>query len=156
MKVVLLSVETVKEPWFLDLKDQYLKKIARFNPFEIVYVKSNARDRKEQDLKKQAECESLLSKIEDSDYLITFDEKGKSFNSIEFSKKTVAGFESGKKRLVLLVGGAYGVDENLRKRSNLIVSLSDMTMNHLVAQIVVLEQFYRALTIWKGVPYHNE
>ncbi len=57
--------------------------------------------------------------------------------------------------MIFIIGGAYGVNEEVKKRADLKVSLSAMTMNHIMAQAVSLEQIYRAFTIIKNLPYHN-
>ena len=75
---------------------------------------------------------------------------------MEFSALINSAQESGKKRGVLIVGGAFGVSEEIKKKSIKMVCLSDMTMNHLVAEIMLLEQMYRALTIINRIPYHNQ
>ena len=84
------------------------------------------------------------------------DEKGKKHDSIQFAKLIESIQESGKKRGVFIIGGAFGVSEDIKKCSQKTICLSDLTMNHLVAEIVLLEQFYRALTIIKRISYHNQ
>ena len=80
---------------------------------------------------------------------------GRDLTSIEFSKQIEKIETSGKKRTVFIIGGAYGVSENVKMKVNLKISLSKFIMNHLVAEVVVLEQIYRAHTIINRIPYHN-
>jgi 23S rRNA (pseudouridine1915-N3)-methyltransferase len=63
---------------------------------------------------------------------------------------------AGPKRLVLIIGGAYGHDELLKLRADALVSLSKMTFNHQVVRLLAMEQLYRAYSILKGDPYHND
>lgn len=63
---------------------------------------------------------------------------------------------SGKKRSVFVIGGAFGVDETVKARAQKTICLSSMVLNHLVAKVVVLEQIYRSFTILGHLPYHNE
>ena len=156
MKIVLLTIETSKEEWLQVATQLYQEKIGRFQPFEVVRLKSRSSARDAQDRKIKEEAELLLSKIEISDFVIVCDEKGKSLDSKTFSKKMISALESGKKKLVFIIGGAFGLDDSVRFRAQWVWSFSPMTMNHFVAQTVAMEQIYRALTIWKGVPYHNE
>ena len=64
--------------------------------------------------------------------------------------------QSSKKRLIFQIGGAYGFSEEIYKRADLKISLSKMTFSHQMIRLFFLEQLYRAMTILKGEPYHNE
>jgi 23S rRNA (pseudouridine1915-N3)-methyltransferase len=156
MKLVLLSIETSKQSWFTEVAGLYQKKISHYMPFEILRLKTKERSRDALDRKIEEEGEVILKSIEPSDYVIVCDEKGQLTDTKAFSKKMISAVESGKKRLVFVIGGAYGTSEAVKKRADWKWSLSPMTFNHFIAQTVALEQMYRALTIWKGVPYHNE
>lgn len=156
MKVLFCSFETKTEPWVLEAKSTYLKKIGAFYPFEIQSIKSPAIDRDDADRKKKAEAEKFLKLLKPGDLLILFDEVGKSFKDSEsFAAMMGKIFERSPGRLIFLIGGAFGVDESIRQQAHVIWSLSGLTMNHWVAQIAALEQIYRAMTILKNIPYHN-
>jgi 23S rRNA (pseudouridine1915-N3)-methyltransferase len=73
-----------------------------------------------------------------------------------FSVKLVKLFERGRPRVVILIGGAFGFGSEIRERADWTWSLSSLVFNHHIAQAAVLEQVYRAFTIWKNIPYHNE
>lgn len=151
-KVIFLSVESAREPFFEDLLAKYKKKISFFTAFQNTFIKKpNVEDSQ----RAAAESRRLLDFLNPEDYVILCDESGKSLNSKAFSHQLQQIVESGKSRIVFIVGGAFGVDESVRKRAQLLISLSPFTLNHLVAQAVILEQIYRAFTIWKGFPYHK-
>lgn len=156
MKWALYDFKTAKEPWFDELEMLYNKKIKPFSQFEIFHLKTLKSDRDESELKKKFEEKVLLEKLSNDDYVVLLDEKGKKLNSIEFSKLIQAANESGKKRGVFIIGGAFGVTDEVKKHTQKQICLSDMTMNHLIAEAVLLEQFYRALTIINRIPYHNQ
>lgn len=156
MKLALLTLETSKEAWFQELTEQYQKKISRFLEFEVVRLKSKSIAREDRDRKKESDSEQILSRIKDSDFVILCDENGHSVNSVEFSKKMVSFFEQGRPRVVVVIGGAYGSSDALKERANWTWSFSKLTFNHFIAQTVAMEQIYRALTIWKKIPYHND
>jgi 23S rRNA (pseudouridine1915-N3)-methyltransferase len=156
MKLVLLSIETSRQNWFGDVAELYQKKISHYVPLTLQRLKTKNRTRDAQDRKIAEEGELLLKQIEPSDYVIVCDERGQIADTKAFSKKMISALESGKKRVVFIVGGAYGTSDEVKRRADMKWNLSPMTMNHFVAQVVALEQIYRALTIWKGVPYHNE
>ncbi|MBC7421019.1 MAG: 23S rRNA (pseudouridine(1915)-N(3))-methyltransferase RlmH [Bdellovibrio sp.] len=155
MKWTLFDFKTAKEPWFEEATELYLKKIKPFTQLDVVRLKTISVDREDAESKKKFEEKVLLEKINADDFIILLDEKGKKFDSIEFSKQISKTIESGKKRGVFIIGGAFGVSDAIKKRSQLNICLSDMTMNHLVAEVMLLEQFYRSLTIINRIPYHN-
>ena len=156
MRLVFLSAASAKENWFDLAETAYIKKLSGFYPTENISLKTPKLDRGSSDVKKREEEKSFLKAIEPQDYVILLDENGKlPGKSEEFSKLIVRALESGKPRLIFLIGGAYGVTDMIRKRANLTLSLSTLTMNHLVAQTMLYEQVYRALAIWKNLPYHN-
>jgi 23S rRNA (pseudouridine1915-N3)-methyltransferase len=155
MKIVLFNLATAKEAWADEAARLYVKKISHFNIFEIQNLKPKKSSRDESAQKKKDESELILSSLTSDDFVILFDERGKNFSSEEFSKKLEMILSSSKKRAVFIIGGAYGVSDEVRQRAQLVVSLSPMVMNHLLAQTVALEQIYRAFTILKKLPYHN-
>lgn len=155
MKFVLYNLATAKEAWADEAARLYTQKISHFNPFEIQTLKPKKSSRDEAAQKKKEESELILSSLSNDDFVVLFDERGKVFNSIEFSKKIENILSSSKKRAVFIIGGAYGVSDDVRARAQLVVTLSPMVMNHLLAQTVALEQIYRAFTILRNLPYHN-
>ncbi|MDA7810674.1 23S rRNA (pseudouridine(1915)-N(3))-methyltransferase RlmH, partial [Flavobacteriaceae bacterium] len=84
------------------------------------------------------------------------DEKGKSYNSIDFSKFIENKIVNSSKNIIFIIGGAYGFSEKIYSRSNSIISLSKMTFSHQIIRLFMVEQLYRALTIINNHPYHNE
>ncbi len=155
MKFVLYNLATAKEAWADEAARLYTQKISHFNPFEIQTLKPKKSSRDDAAVKKKEESELILFSLSQDDYVVLFDERGRSFSSIEFSKKIEGVLSSSKKRAVFIIGGAYGVSDEVRSRAQLVVTLSPMVMNHLLAQTVALEQIYRAFTILKNLPYHN-
>lgn len=155
MKWVLLSVSSGKEVWFEEAKSNYETKISRMISFYTDEIKSVKLERDDSVKKKKKESELILSRIEKDDYVVLFDEKGKSFTSIQWAHYLENEISYSQKRMVFIIGGAFGVEEELKKRAQLVVSLSSFVMNHRVAYLVVLEQLYRSLMIIKKIPYHN-
>ncbi|MGE3973035.1 MAG: 23S rRNA (pseudouridine(1915)-N(3))-methyltransferase RlmH [Bdellovibrionales bacterium] len=156
MKLVLLTMESSRETWSEEAFQTYTKKINPLLPFERITLKSPARDRKEASEKIKAESELLIEKILPGDFVVLCDERGKTVTSRAFSDKMQGVLSGGKKRCVFLVGGAYGVSEAIKKRADYTMQLAPFTLNHLVAQTVLMEQIFRSLTIWKNIPYHND
>jgi 23S rRNA (pseudouridine1915-N3)-methyltransferase len=155
LKFVLLTLTTAKETWAQEAKELYTQKLKPFVPFEIKELKPKKSSRDQREFKLKEESELILKELSADDFVILFDERGKSLSSEEFASQFEKIFLSGKKRTVFIIGGAFGVDDSVRRRAQVVVSFSKMVMNHLVAQTVALEQIYRAFTILKKIPYHN-
>ena len=105
---------------------------------------------------KKIESKLITKNIDKSDFVIILDSLGKEFNSIEFSSYIKKLIESGKKKILFIIGGPYGFsDEFLNKNKNKI-SLSRMTLSYQLTRIFLLEQIYRGLCIINNKSYHHE
>lgn len=156
MKLKFLILEGKPPGWVVEARAEYLAKIQPYVPIELKSLKSPAADRDSADVKRRREGEMILDEVEPRDFLVLFDERGKiGKNSEEFSSQLARVLESGKSRVILCIGGAYGFSDEVYKRADAKWSLSPLTMNHWLAAITALEQIYRGLTILKGIPYHN-
>lgn len=155
MKIVLLNFQTSKEPWFQNANDLYVEKIGHFNSFEVKTLKPQVNERDQKETRVKREGEMVLSLLKPEDYLVLLDETGQSLNSLKFSESINRILVSGKRQAYFLIGGPYGVSDEVKKRANLKINLSAFTLNHLVAQVVLLEQIYRGFMILKNLPYHN-
>ncbi len=130
--------------------NKIISKYANLNRIEIKDVKD-----KNIEKIKTKEGEEIIKKVEDRDYLFLMDEQGKQFSSKELAKKLEETIIYQQKNPVFIIGGPYGHGPLLKEKADLILSLSKMTLPHELAQVVLLEQIYRALTIINGHPYHN-
>ena len=155
MKLVFIAVST-PPPWLQELTQDYERKLSYWAQTEIQILKTSKFSREARERKKSEENSAILKALKPDDYVILCDETGRRFKSKEFAgylEKIMAG---GKKRIAIVIGGAYGFDAETIKKANLTVSLSDFTLNHHLALATMCEQTYRAMTIIKGVKYHNE
>ena len=98
----------------------------------------------------------ILKSVDQNDQIILLEEKGKSFSSVDFSNFLNQKLLSSTKRLVFVIGGAFGFSEEVYKKANLKLSLSKMTFSHQMIRLIFREQLYRAFTILKGEKYHHE
>lgn len=95
--------------------------------------------------------------IREPDFIVVLDERGQKFNNIEFAKKFDQVMSSGAyKRIVFVVGDAYGVSEEVKKRANLTWSFSDQVFPHKLFAVMLTEQIYRTLEIINSSPYHHQ
>jgi 23S rRNA (pseudouridine1915-N3)-methyltransferase len=135
----------------------YLKRIKHYVNFDFKIIKDikNVKNISEYSQKK-LEGEKILSELNNSDILVLLDEKGKEFNSIEFSGFLTKQMNSGIKNLIFIIGGPYGFSEQVYERANHKISLSKMTFSHQIIRLIFAEQLYRAFTIINNEPYHHE
>lgn len=103
------------------------------------------------------EAELFHKNIQDSDYVILLDERGRAFeSSIHFSEYLNKKQNSGTKQIVILIGGAYGFHVSMYDRANEKISMATMTFSHQNIRLVFLEQLYRGFAILRNLPYHHE
>jgi 23S rRNA (pseudouridine1915-N3)-methyltransferase len=105
---------------------------------------------------KKYQAQVIVKALKENDRLILLDEHGKQFRSVEFAGYIEEQILYNPFRLIFFLGGPFGYTKDLLARAESKISLSKMTYSHELARLVFLEQFYRALTISKRIPYHNE
>jgi len=105
---------------------------------------------------KEKEAKLVLSRLKPDDGLILLDEGGREFSSVQFSAWIDQQLQRPYRRLVFLVGGAFGFSPTLYARANAKLSLSKLTFSHQMIRLFFLEQLYRGMTILRGEKYHNE
>jgi 23S rRNA (pseudouridine1915-N3)-methyltransferase len=135
--------------------EDYRNKLSFWLPTEFHLLGSAAHGRDAREKKIKAEGEALADFFKTDDFVVLCDEGGRSFSSEKFARWWESSLNSGKKRIVIVIGGAYGVSESVKTRADALWSLSPLTFNHHLALAVAGEQVYRAMTILKGVSYHN-
>lgn len=153
MKISLLVVGKTSFPYIQQGIEDYAKRLKRWIDFEITVIKDCKLQEVER-IKKQ-EAEYLYEKIDDQDFVILLDERGRHFSSLEFAKK-IEEFQERNKKIVFVIGGAYGFDNSIYDRANVQLSFSDMTFSHQIIRLMFMEQLYRAYTIIQGLPYHHQ
>jgi 23S rRNA (pseudouridine1915-N3)-methyltransferase len=152
MPIRVLVVGKKHETWVSDGIERYQKRLK--TPFlpEWVLISHSSFD----GLKaRQDESERILTRLSASDYVVLLDERGRELDSIDFSQ--LIGEQLDRSRqVVLIIGGAYGVDDSLRDRADLVWSLSPLVFPHQLVRLILTEQLYRAQQIALGGPYHHE
>tara|TARA_B100000214_G_scaffold244778_1_gene179516 strand:- start:1865 stop:2338 length:474 start_codon:yes stop_codon:yes gene_type:complete len=157
MKIVLFVVGKTKEKYLLEGIYKYQRRIMNYINFEICEIPNikNTKNISNSDLMKK-EGDLILNKIQNSDYLILLDEKEKMFSSSSFAKKIQSWMLNGKKKIVFVIGGAYGFSKDIYNRANEKISLSRLTFSHQMVRLFFVEQLYRGYTILNNEPYHHE
>ena len=146
MKITLVTVGKLKEKFLVDGVNEYLKRIKNFCKIEIREV---AECRTVED-----EGKKLLAQIPRESFLIVLDVAGVEISSEELAKKISALTLRGGVSITFLIGGAFGLSDEVRRAADFRLSLSRMTFTHQLARLIVVEQIYRAFKINRNEPYH--
>lgn len=156
MKMVLCSVGKPDEPYVKEgIADftQRLNKYFKAN-WQLFAAPKNAASMSEADLKK-AESQIILSFLQKDDFLVLLDERGKQLNSPALAQFIQQRANESTKRIVFLIGGAFGVDETIAQRADFTWSLSPLVFPHMLVRLILSEQIYRACTILRNEKYHH-
>lgn len=135
----------------------YTGRLKHYLPFEIK-VLADVKNTKGMTVQQQKEAEGrvFMNVLQNSDFVVLLDERGKEYTSVGFAEYLEGKMVSGLKRMVFVVGGPYGFSEDMYMRANGKVSLSKMTFSHEMIRLFFAEQVYRAMTILRHEPYHHE
>ncbi|MBV6438871.1 MAG: 23S rRNA (pseudouridine(1915)-N(3))-methyltransferase RlmH [Haliscomenobacteraceae bacterium CHB4] len=155
MKIELWAIGKTSEKYLETGIEIFEKRIRNYLPFQWtvlpdVKIKTTdgARTREE-------EGKMLLSKLHSDDYLVLLDERGQEFTSVELSRWLERRLNASNRRLIFLIGGAFGFSPDVYARANESLALSRLTFSHQMVRLFFFEQLYRAMTILKNEPYHN-
>ena len=157
MKIALVWIGKTVAPYLVEAVNDYVKRVRFYTPFEVVEV-PGLKNTKALSVEQQRdkEGELLLKTIEPTDVVVLLDDKGRQMTSVEFAAWIEKHKQASARRLVFVVGGAYGFSRAVYDRANALLSLSKMTYSHQMVRLVFVEQLYRAHTITAGEPYHHE
>jgi len=156
MNIRLLAIGKTDNKSLQSLIDEYTKRLSFYIKFDLEIIPDikNVKNLSEAQ-QKEKEGELILSKISATDQLILMDENGSTFSSVAFSDYLQKKMNGGIKTLVFVIGGPYGFSEEVYKKAQGKVSLSEMTFSHQMVRLFVIEQLYRGFTILKNEPYHH-
>ncbi len=153
--VYIRTIGRLPEPWQREAESMYSARLKPFTKLEIVELpegqKGSAKPNAE--ATKKAEAASLLRGVRDDAVVVALDETGTEMNSVAFSKNLSEW--SGRRPVIFLIGGSWGLHQDVKKRANVSLSFGIMTLPHGLARIVLLEQLYRACMIEAGKTYHK-
>ena len=157
MKISLLVVGKTVDKSLVALSGEYQNRLKHYISFTMPVIPElkNTKHLSENE-QKEREADLILKQIEPADEVILLDERGKQYSSTAFADFLEQKLLQSTKRIIFVVGGAYGFSERVYKRANGKMSLSTMTFSHQMVRVFFLEQLYRAMTIIKGEPYHHQ
>jgi len=156
MKIMLLQIDKTQDAYLAEGIDIFTNRLKNYTVLEIktISVPKNLRQRSVGE-QKSGEAKLILDIISNDDHVILLDENGKEYSSSAFANFISQKQNSSVKRLIFLIGGPFGFDEEIYKRANSKISLSQMTFSHQMVRLFFVEQLYRAFTIIKGEKYHH-
>ncbi len=159
MKLRIISIGKIKDNDILSLINSYIKKISHFISIEIISIpESNSKNESIENINEslKREKDEILKYINDS-YNISLCIEGEQLDSISLSKKVdnILINNTNKKYINFIIGGSYGLHDDIKNKSQLKLSFSKLTFNHQIFQLILLEQIYRSFTIIKNISYHK-
>lgn len=159
MRITLLTVGKLKEKYWKDAIDEYVKRLGRYAKVDIVEVvdektPDNASEAEEEQIRR-IEGARLIEKIPQGSYVITLEILGKMLDSVQLSEMISDWMVKGESHLCFIIGGSLGLSKEVSARASYKLSFSKMTFPHQLMRVILLEQLYRAFRIQKGEPYHK-
>lgn len=151
MSIRIIAVGKKHEAWVEDGIKRYQERLKR--PYDIEWillphsVLSN-------DMARQEESGRILSRLNANDFVILLDERGKNIDSIELAQLLRTPIDTAR-QVVVVIGGAYGVDSVVHRRANFVWSLSKLVFPHQLVRLILTEQIYRSQEIAGNKPYHH-
>lgn len=159
MKVHILAVGRLKDGPERQLVDRYIeraKSVGKQLGFGDVSVRELPESRaKQSEQRKKEEADAILALVQEGAVLVFLDERGKSLTSEKFAHHMGDWRDNGARDCWFVIGGADGLDKDLRQRGKLTLNFSNLTWPHQIVRIMLAEQIYRAMTILSGHPYHR-
>ncbi len=156
MKITFISVGKIKKSFCAEGVAEYVKRIKRYAPVEVVEVKEEPSPASTpKDVVLRQEGERILKRLKKGDHVVVLAEDGKKLGSRALAQLVSGLQEQGAGRVCFIVGGAWGLHESVKAAASTVLSLSSMTLPHDLARLVLAEQVYRAFTIMRGEPYSH-
>ena len=159
MPVNVICVGKLREKYFADAADEYVKRLKRIMPVTVIELPDEPEPAQPSDKLNEAvmkrEGEKILQKIGPQDHVIAMCIDGRQYESTELARKMSDLFTQGKSHVTFLIGGSLGLHPDVLKRANERMSMSKMTFPHQLARVMLLEQLFRAAKINAGERYHK-
>jgi 23S rRNA (pseudouridine1915-N3)-methyltransferase len=154
LKLTIFSVGKAHESYIKEGVEQFTKRIAHYYPVDWQFITPSKLTEPNQI--KKVEAASILKSLAVTDVLVLLDETGKMLSSPGLAKLIQQKANQSAQKIVFLIGGAYGVDEEIKKRANFTWSLSELVFPHMLVRLILSEQVYRACSILANEKYHHE
>lgn len=143
--IKIVCVGKIKEKYLQEAIADYMKRLSKYHKVEIIEL---------EDSNMFEEKVRILKNIDNKDYVITLDIEGKQLSSVEFADKIDKQFINNP-NITFIIGGSYGLDKEVKERSNYSLSFSKFTFPHQLFRVILLEQIYRIFKILNNETYHK-
>lgn len=150
--IKIICVGKIKEKYLIDAIEEYSKRISKYSKVEIVELQDESQGEISKILK--LEGEKIEKNLNPKDYVISLEIGGKNLTSEDFANlidKELIEYSN----ITFIIGGSYGIDENIKRKANYHLSFSSMTFPHQLFRVLLLEQIYRAFKINNNESYHK-
>ena len=153
--ISIVAVGKIKEKSLSQLIEEYKKRIGAYSKIEIIEVSDEPNDRLSDEKVKEIEGQRIIKQLKKDSYVILLSLKGKQMDSIKFSREIEKINTYNSSHITFVIGGSVGVSEQVEQRADLLLKLSEMTLPHNIARLLILEQIYRAYKILNNETYHK-
>ena len=152
MAIQILAIGKKHESWVAEGVERYESRLKKPFITEWVLLGHSAMN---DAAARQEESERILSRLDARAFVVLLDERGDEIDSPALSKLLDTAFTAGR-QITMIIGGAYGVDDRVHQRADLVWSLSSLVFPHQLVRLILAEQLYRAQQIAAGHPYHHD
>ncbi len=155
MKITIIQIGKTASNPLKELENEYLKRLSIYIKPEIIVIKDSGKAKSESEklTLKEKEAASIIAKIPKDHFIVALDETGTQYSSVKFAD-LIRIKKNQSENILFIIGGVYGLSNQVREMADLILSFSKMTFTHEMIRTLLLEQIYRALTIIGGKKYH--
>ena len=147
----IIAIGPKHEPHLQEIIDSYEKRLERFGGVHWILLPYGAQAN---ETARRTESAAITTKLKDDDYVVLLDERGSELTSLALAKRLDT-MRASSRRIVFVIGGAYGVDDALRTRAEFVLSLSQLVFPHQIIRLILVEQLYRSHMILENHPYHH-
>ena len=156
MKINIVTVGNLKEKYLVDGCKEYIKRISRFHTINMVEIEEEKlpKNYSELDISKCLVREGAKIEKYLKGFVVVLNIEGENLNSVEFAQK-IEKISLSFDTITFVIGGSYGLSEDIKKRANMGLSFSKMTFPHEIARLLLCEQLYRAFNLAHGGSYHH-
>ncbi|MCE9628436.1 MAG: 23S rRNA (pseudouridine(1915)-N(3))-methyltransferase RlmH [Candidatus Vogelbacteria bacterium] len=146
MKILIITIGKKHDDIIREGIEQYTKRIKNYSQIDWKIIPTSD---------PKTEGSKILSILAPGDFCILLDDEGINYSSEKLAELVNERMGSSDKRLVFIIGGAYGFDKKVKEKGQIVWSLGKLTFPHQIVRLIVAEQVYRSLTIIKGEGYHH-
>ena len=150
--IKIITVGSIKEKYLKDAIEEYTKRLSKYTKLDIIEVMDV--DNPSIDITLSKERDSIIKYINPKDYIVTLEIEGKNLSSEEFAEK-LDKIQLESSNITFIIGGSYGLSQNIKNKSRLHLSFSKMTFPHQLFRVLLLEQIYRSYKIMNNETYHK-